>query len=421
MSSLINASTTAGLVLTSDTSGSLALQTAGTTAVTIATSGFVGVGTTTPTDTNGFSQALDLNGTSGAAFYARTAGSGTNVTTFGNYGTDGYISNNAAGNIRFSNAGSERMRITSAGNVLIGQTTAPSSGTLLTSNGVQYNYGTSGGGLIQTPNGTGLSFYTYTGSMGSETYTRRMDIDSSGNLLVGTTSASGYKLNVQAGGSGAVTCFDLGAGNIDIVGGALATNVGYIGMGGSHSLAFTRSGTTESMRIDSSGNLLVGVTTPDTTISSQTKQTVLNGIAIKGGTYDVAMLQNGVYGNWDAYRVYNASNVGVYLNNGSTSWTATSDSRLKTITGTYTNALADVAQIQAVKFTWKADQQNTPQVGVLAQSVQAVVPEAISQSKIIDGDETEYLGVRYTELIPLLIASIQELQAKLKTAGVAGF
>ena len=38
MTASINASTTAGLVLTSDTSGSLALQTAGTTAVTINTS-----------------------------------------------------------------------------------------------------------------------------------------------------------------------------------------------------------------------------------------------------------------------------------------------------------------------------------------------------------------------------------------------
>jgi hypothetical protein len=74
--------------------------------------------------------------------------------------------------------------------------------------------------------------------------------------------------------------------------------------------------------------------------------------------------------------------------------------------------LADIAQIEPVKFTWKDDATNKPQVGVIAQSVQAVVPEAIEQSKAIKGDDTEYLGVRYTELIPLMIASIQELKAE---------
>jgi hypothetical protein len=100
---------------------------------------------------------------------------------------------------------------------------------------------------------------------------------------------------------------------------------------------------------------------------------------------------------------------GVNLTSGATSWTSASDSRLKNVTGTYTTALADIAQIQAVKFTWKDDTTNKPQVGVLAQSVQNVVPEAIDNIRHSKEDETEYLGVRYTELIPLLIASIQEL------------
>jgi hypothetical protein len=122
MASTISAGTTSGTALNfaGDTSGQLQLQTNnGTTAVTVDTAQNVGIGTTTPTDTNGFGRLVDLNGTSGAAFYARTAGSATNVTTFGNYGTDGYISNNAAGNIRFSNAGAERMRIDSSGRLLV--------------------------------------------------------------------------------------------------------------------------------------------------------------------------------------------------------------------------------------------------------------------------------------------------------------
>jgi len=104
---------------------------------------------------------------------------------------------------------------------------------------------------------------------------------------------------------------------------------------------------------------------------------------------------------------------GVVLANGATSWSAISDMRLKTVTGMYTNALQDLAKIQAIKFTWKHDQSNTPQVGVSAQSVELAVPEAISTSRNIStpDDETDYLSVRYTELIPLMIASIQEQQA----------
>jgi hypothetical protein len=113
----------------------------------------------------------------------------------------------------------------------------------------------------------------------------------------------------------------------------------------------------------------------------------------------------GLY-NSNAY-VMNVVN-GVQLSSGATSWASVSDARLKTVTGTYTNAVDDLSQIEAVKFTWNADENNTPQVGVIAQSVQSVVPEAMSVS---EDDGVEYLSVRYTELIPLMIASIQEQQA----------
>ena len=113
----------------------------------------------------------------------------------------------------------------------------------------------------------------------------------------------------------------------------------------------------------------------------------------------------GLY-NTKAY-VMNVNN-GVQLSSGGTSWSSVSDSRLKTVTGRYTNAVADLTQIDPVKFTWNNDESNTPQVGVIAQSVQNVVPEAMD---ITEQDGTDYLSVRYTELIPLMIASIQEQQA----------
>ena len=105
---------------------------------------------------------------------------------------------------------------------------------------------------------------------------------------------------------------------------------------------------------------------------------------------------------------------GVYLSSGGTSWNSSSDERLKTITGAYTNALDDLEQINPIKFTWSSDTENTPQVGVTAQSVQAVVPEAVG-TFTQDDDDTEYLSVRYTELIPIMIAALKEAKTKIET------
>jgi hypothetical protein len=107
---------------------------------------------------------------------------------------------------------------------------------------------------------------------------------------------------------------------------------------------------------------------------------------------------------------YNSTGNGVRLTSGATSWSTWSDQRLKNVTGTYTTPLADISQLQPIKFTWKSDEENKPQVGILAQSVQPVVPEAVEEGTISLEDETKYLTVRYTELIPLMVASIKELK-----------
>jgi len=111
--------------------------------------------------------------------------------------------------------------------------------------------------------------------------------------------------------------------------------------------------------------------------------------------------------NGNAYVMTNT--LGVNLSSGATAWSSASDSRLKNVTGTYLTALSDIAQIEVVKFTWKSDKKAKPCVGVIAQSVQGVVPEAVDE--FTENDE-QYLSVRYTELIPLMIASIQELKAE---------
>lgn len=77
MPSIINATTTNGVAVSGDNSGSLQLQTNnGTTAVTIDTSQNLGIGTASPT------QKLDVNGTAKATtVQATTLSDGTNSTS----------------------------------------------------------------------------------------------------------------------------------------------------------------------------------------------------------------------------------------------------------------------------------------------------------------------------------------------------
>jgi len=87
----------------------------------------VGIGTSSPTDTGAYGKALDVQGSGGSAVYVRST-----TTPSTNYGYIGFtggagnldIWNNPAGNIRFYNNSSERMRIDSSGNLLVGQATS---------------------------------------------------------------------------------------------------------------------------------------------------------------------------------------------------------------------------------------------------------------------------------------------------------
>lgn len=100
---------------------------------------------------------------------------------------------------------------------------------------------------------------------------------------------------------------------------------------------------------------------------------------------------------------------GVYLSTNATSWTANSDERLKDINSQITDAVTSVNSLRAVKYSWKADKEKEQQVGLIAQDVQKVLPEAVT----VKNDEMGTLGVKYTEVIPLLVAAIQELSAEI--------
>lgn len=119
MPSIINATTTNGVAISPDNSGSLQLATNnGTTAVTIDTSQNVGIGTTSP---NGL---LSVYGSGRlATFRNSTTGSGSSDGSYISLnGNDLQISNGESANMILYTADTERMRIRSNGIFCVGTT-----------------------------------------------------------------------------------------------------------------------------------------------------------------------------------------------------------------------------------------------------------------------------------------------------------
>jgi hypothetical protein len=101
-----------------------------------------------------------------------------------------------------------------------------------------------------------------------------------------------------------------------------------------------------------------------------------------------------------------------------------SDKRLKTVSGKIENALDKVDQLSGVYYTnnnvakengYTSDE---VQVGVLAQDVEAVLPQIVKAAPFdLDGDGNSksgqnYKTVQYERLVPLLIEAIKELRAE---------
>ena len=106
-----------------------------------------------------------------------------------------------------------------------------------------------------------------------------------------------------------------------------------------------------------------------------------------------------------------------------------SDKRLKDIVGPINNALYKVSKISGIYYTQNKLAESfgynnyEQQVGVIAQEIQEVLPEAVKfapfDREMKDGKEVsksgeEYLTVQYEKVVPLLIEAIKELQERVK-------
>ena len=166
----------------------------------------------------------------------------------------------------------------------------------------------------------------------------------------------------------------------------------------------------EALRIDASRQVLVGCTSVP---SSSVKGLAIrpNGTAGQYIAFGVSLTQavavqqfinpNGVVGS-------------IQLIGSATQYLTSSDYRLKENVVAMTGATERLKQLNPSRFNFIADADTTVD-GFLAHEVQDVVPEAITGAKdAVDADgNPDYQGIDQSKLVPLLVATIQELEARL--------
>ena len=121
----------------------------------------------------------------------------------------------------------------------------------------------------------------------------------------------------------------------------------------------------------------------------------------------------------DRFEVRNGS-TGAYIGTGDGSWSSiASDERLKTDWVMFDDALTKINSLTKIG-TYKnlnpvTDEVGTKDhIGLSAQEIQAILPEAVSESVFKEYNDEKYLGLNYQSVFILMLKSIQELSAKVE-------
>jgi hypothetical protein len=299
-----------------------------------------------------------LDGSGNPTVINKTSGAGNNplyrLQADTNYWDMQGTFSNTNDELFFMYNGSTKMAITSAGNLTTRQSTGNNFRVVRNGdNSIEVgNYNATDG--YQNTSYVSSTHTFYAGTAGSGSAPRAVDIDASGNLLVGTTttpSLAGLAVGSTATGK-----------NISVFSSANGNN-GLIGI-------YQSNGTQEGQ--------------------------------LYAGTGDVNFFGTSVV-------KIRASTGGVQLTSGATSWTSISDERAKDIIEPISNAVQKVSNLRSVIGKYKTDSEGTRRSFLIAQDVQAVFPEAV------DTTDEDNLGVRYTETIPLLVAAMKEQQATIES------
>jgi len=171
----------------------------------------------------------------------------------------------------------------------------------------------------------------------------------------------------------------------------------------------------ERMRIDSSGNLLVGQNTSIAPASGN-----ISGFAVGSSGYISASRDNvaaefnriSTDGDLLVFRRAGTQVGSVSVTTTATAYNTSSDYRLKNTIAPITGALAKVALLNPVTYKWNVD--GSDGEGFIAHELAEVVPQCVSGEKdAMDADgNPKYQGIDTSFLVATLTAAIQELKAE---------
>jgi len=320
-----------------------------------------------------------ISGVDGSAGTPAVQGSDTNTGVF-------YP---AADTVAVSTSGSERMRIDSAGNVGIG-TSSPRS-KLSVTNGTENTSGDAPQEAIITGANQAI-----TAGLGILTVQSNTGIAAD----VGATVALGGRIR----STGTTT----DASNFAVIKGA-KENATSDNSAGYFAISTKPNGVApvERMRIDSSGNLLVGKTS--------TSGTATGVISYGSGAADHGMISvaRGSNATMIEFRTTATGNiVGQISQNGTnTTYSTSSDYRLKENIQPMAGALTKIAALKPCTYKWKADGSNGE--GFIAHELAEVAPQCVIGKKdAVDAEGNPvYQGIDTSFLVATLTAAIQEQQA----------
>ena len=197
-----------------------------------------------------------------------------------------------------------------------------------------------------------------------------------------------------------------------------ATEQGYVGLrDGAVTFGY---GTAEKARIESNGNLLVGTT------AAYSDGTIGNGIFQFDGRNGsrIGMTCRAKNSDGSAFVTAATGVIGFVNGNGAvgniaidgsaTVYNTSSDYRLKENVDYSWDATTRLKQLKPARFNFKADAHKTVD-GFLAHEVSSIVPEAITGTKdaVADNGDPIHQCIDQSKLVPLLVKTIQELEARI--------